>query len=210
MKTSIISGLACSALRACRLPRRVGRGAGAGQRRRRPPARARCASAATTSPATRPRFPSVYSVPEARRPARRLHRERAAGLQVGRAHASFDARDRGEPERPGHGRSRGVLCEPSPPVGVALGKRNRRMKKLAFAAVVAALVAAAPRTPAIPKPARRKSRTCAACHGPDGNSAAARFPEARRPALRLPRENAAATTSRARARTRSWRRRSRT
>ena len=41
-----------------------------------------------------------------------------------------------------------------------------------------------------PEAGKEKSATCAACHGPDGNSAAAGFSEARRPALRLPREGA--------------------
>jgi cytochrome c553 len=49
------------------------------------------------------------------------------------------------------------------------------MRKLVIAAVVAAAAGAA--HAGNPEAGKEKSRTCAACHGPDGNSAAADFPK---------------------------------
>lgn len=49
------------------------------------------------------------------------------------------------------------------------------MRKLVIAAVVAAIAGAA--HAGNPAAGKEKSRTCAACHGPDGNSAAAEFPK---------------------------------
>ena len=49
------------------------------------------------------------------------------------------------------------------------------MRKLVIAAVVAAVAGAA--HAGNPEAGKEKSRTCAACHGPDGNSAAADFPK---------------------------------
>ena len=52
------------------------------------------------------------------------------------------------------------------------------MRKLALAAVVSACVfAGAAQAGGNPEAGKEKSRTCAACHGPDGNSAAADFPK---------------------------------
>ena len=51
------------------------------------------------------------------------------------------------------------------------------MRKLALAAVVSACVFAGAAQAANPEAGKEKSRTCAACHGPDGNSAAADFPK---------------------------------
>ena len=49
------------------------------------------------------------------------------------------------------------------------------MKKLVIAAVLAAAAGAA--HAGNPEAGKEKSRTCAACHGPDGNSVAADFPK---------------------------------
>lgn len=51
------------------------------------------------------------------------------------------------------------------------------MRKLALAAVVSACVFAGAAQAANPEAGKEKSRPCAACHGPDGNSAAADFPK---------------------------------
>lgn len=51
------------------------------------------------------------------------------------------------------------------------------MKKLVFTAVALALTAASAAYAANPEAGKEKSRTCAACHGADGNSAAADFPK---------------------------------
>jgi len=51
------------------------------------------------------------------------------------------------------------------------------MRKLALAAVVLVCVCAGAAQAANPEAGKEKSRTCAACHGPDGNSAAADFPK---------------------------------
>lgn len=50
------------------------------------------------------------------------------------------------------------------------------MQKLALAAVALALAAASAAHAGNPDAGKEKSRTCAACHGPDGNSTAADFP----------------------------------
>ncbi|MBS1219782.1 MAG: cytochrome c class [Proteobacteria bacterium] len=50
------------------------------------------------------------------------------------------------------------------------------MKKMLFTAGCAALLAGGPVLAANPVAGKEKSKTCAACHGPDGNSAAADFP----------------------------------
>ncbi|MGV3627888.1 MAG: c-type cytochrome [Betaproteobacteria bacterium] len=50
------------------------------------------------------------------------------------------------------------------------------MKKLLWIAGCAALVASGPNWAANPAAGKEKSKTCAACHGPDGNSAAPDFP----------------------------------
>jgi cytochrome c553 len=50
------------------------------------------------------------------------------------------------------------------------------MNKLVYTAVVLALASGAAYS-ANPEAGKEKSRTCAACHGPDGNSAAADFPK---------------------------------
>jgi len=50
------------------------------------------------------------------------------------------------------------------------------MKKLLWIAGCAALIAAGPSLAANPAAGKEKSKTCAACHGPDGNSAAPDFP----------------------------------
>ena len=51
------------------------------------------------------------------------------------------------------------------------------MRKLTLAAVVSACVFAGAVQAGNPEAGKEKSRTCAACHGPDGNSAAADFPK---------------------------------
>lgn len=53
------------------------------------------------------------------------------------------------------------------------------MKKLAFAAIaaIAATLAAGAAHAGNPEAGKEKARTCAACHGADGNSAAADFPK---------------------------------
>jgi len=51
------------------------------------------------------------------------------------------------------------------------------MRKVALAAVVSACVFAGAAQAGNPEAGKEKSRTCAACHGPDGNSAAADFPK---------------------------------
>ena len=52
------------------------------------------------------------------------------------------------------------------------------MTKLAlFAAIASALALSFPAQAANPDAGKEKSRTCAACHGPDGNSPAAEFPK---------------------------------
>jgi cytochrome c553 len=54
------------------------------------------------------------------------------------------------------------------------------MNKPALTAVLAAVLfglASAAATAGNPEAGKEKSRTCAACHGPDGNSAAADFPK---------------------------------
>ena len=50
------------------------------------------------------------------------------------------------------------------------------MNKLAYTAVILGLVAGAAHA-GNPEAGKEKSRTCAACHGADGNSAAADFPK---------------------------------
>ncbi len=50
------------------------------------------------------------------------------------------------------------------------------MKKLLWIAGCAALIASGPNLAANPAAGKEKSKTCAACHGPDGNSAAPDFP----------------------------------
>ena len=50
------------------------------------------------------------------------------------------------------------------------------MRTLVIAAVAAAVTAGAAHA-GNPAAGKEKSRTCAACHGPDGNSAAADFPK---------------------------------
>ncbi len=50
------------------------------------------------------------------------------------------------------------------------------MKKLLWIAGCAALIASGPSLAANPAAGKEKSKTCAACHGPDGNSAAPDFP----------------------------------
>ncbi|MBY0268847.1 MAG: cytochrome c [Burkholderiales bacterium] len=50
------------------------------------------------------------------------------------------------------------------------------MKKLLWIAACAALIAGGPSLAANPAAGKEKSKTCAACHGPDGNSAAPDFP----------------------------------
>lgn len=50
------------------------------------------------------------------------------------------------------------------------------MKKLAVTAIVLGSIAAGAAYAANPEAGKEKSRTCAACHGPDGNSATADFP----------------------------------
>jgi cytochrome c553 len=51
------------------------------------------------------------------------------------------------------------------------------MSKLAVAIVVSALVYTGLAHAGNPEAGKEKSRTCAACHGPDGNSAAPDFPK---------------------------------
>lgn len=50
------------------------------------------------------------------------------------------------------------------------------MKKLLWIAGCAVLLAGAPVLAANPAAGQEKAKTCAACHGPDGNSAAPDFP----------------------------------
>jgi cytochrome c553 len=50
------------------------------------------------------------------------------------------------------------------------------MKKLLWIAGCAALIASGPVLAANPAAGKEKSKVCAACHGPDGNSAAPDFP----------------------------------
>ena len=50
------------------------------------------------------------------------------------------------------------------------------MQKRALAALALALAAAGAAHAGNPEAGKEKSRTCAACHGPDGNSPAADFP----------------------------------
>ena len=50
------------------------------------------------------------------------------------------------------------------------------MKKLLWIAGCAVLIASGPNWAANPAAGKEKSKTCAACHGPDGNSAAPDFP----------------------------------
>ena len=51
------------------------------------------------------------------------------------------------------------------------------MRKVTLAAVVSACAFAGAVQAGNPEAGKEKSRTCAACHGPDGNSAAADFPK---------------------------------
>jgi cytochrome c553 len=53
---------------------------------------------------------------------------------------------------------------------------QRAMKALLAASCCALLVAAAPAAAGDPEAGKVKSKTCAACHGPDGNSTAPDFP----------------------------------
>lgn len=50
------------------------------------------------------------------------------------------------------------------------------IKKILWAACCAALLSAGLAQAANPAAGKEKSKTCAACHGPDGNSAAPDFP----------------------------------
>lgn len=50
------------------------------------------------------------------------------------------------------------------------------MKKMLWIAGCAALIASSAAWAANPVAGKEKSKTCAACHGPDGNSAAPDFP----------------------------------
>lgn len=50
-------------------------------------------------------------------------------------------------------------------------------KLVLFAAIVSAVALSVPAQAANPDAGKEKSRTCAACHGPDGNSPAAEFPK---------------------------------
>lgn len=50
------------------------------------------------------------------------------------------------------------------------------MNKLLWIAACAALIAGGPSLAANPAAGKEKSKTCAACHGPDGNSTAPDFP----------------------------------
>ena len=86
-------------------------------------------------------------------------------------------------------------------VGFALAKEDTTHEKARYSPLSSLRFAGGAAQAGNPEAGKEKSRTCAACHGADGNSADARFPEARRAALRLPRANAAGTTSRASART---------
>lgn len=52
-----------------------------------------------------------------------------------------------------------------------------KMKKLFLIAGCAALMAGGAAQAANPEAGKEKSKVCAACHGPDGNSAAADFPK---------------------------------
>jgi len=51
------------------------------------------------------------------------------------------------------------------------------MKQLALVAAILSLGAALTAHAANPEAGKEKARTCAACHGPDGNSTAADFPK---------------------------------
>jgi cytochrome c553 len=51
------------------------------------------------------------------------------------------------------------------------------MRKLVLAALVSACVFAGAVQAGNPEAGKEKSKTCAACHGPDGNSTAADFPK---------------------------------
>jgi cytochrome c553 len=55
--------------------------------------------------------------------------------------------------------------------------RDRRMKKILGITLCAALFYAGGAWSADPEAGKAKSRTCAACHGPDGNSQAPDFPK---------------------------------
>jgi cytochrome c553 len=50
------------------------------------------------------------------------------------------------------------------------------MKTMLYAATCAALLVTTPATAGDPDAGKQKSATCAACHGPDGNSTAPDFP----------------------------------
>lgn len=71
-----------------------------------------------------------------------------------------------------------------PPITLRLQSSRRRnngiqgivMKKLLWIAGCVALLVSGPLLAANPAAGKEKSKTCAACHGPDGNSAAADFP----------------------------------
>ena len=51
------------------------------------------------------------------------------------------------------------------------------IKLVLFAAIASAVALSVPAQAANPDAGKEKSRTCAACHGPDGNSPAAEFPK---------------------------------
>ena len=51
------------------------------------------------------------------------------------------------------------------------------MKKLVLTALVFGLIGAGASQAGNPEAGKEKSRTCAACHGPDGNSATGDFPK---------------------------------
>jgi cytochrome c553 len=79
--------------------------------------------------------------------------------------------------QPGHGRSRRVLRSRAGEVGFALKAEDTiRMMKLALSTAAALLALAGVAQAGNPEAGKEKSRTCAACHGADGNSATADFP----------------------------------
>src|SRR3954453_5558282 len=111
------------------------------------------------------------------RPASRVHRERAAGLQERCAAASFHARDRGVALGQGHERSRCVLRRTKRADGGEM-TTNPHIIKTLFVVAVSALISTGTAAAADIAAGKQKAeQVCAACHGIDGNSQVADYPK---------------------------------
>src|ERR1700682_2204200 len=166
------SALRRNRVRRARRPRAAARRRGEGRRRKirrrrraRPPQQDRHVHRLSWHPGLQDSVPGGLPRAEDRRPAARLYRQRAQGLQGRRALASVDARHRGEPERQGHGRSGRLL------------RGAGQMNKLLILAIAIAFAPAVSHARGNAESGKAKAaQVCAACHGPEGNKPSAPDP----------------------------------